>query len=227
MDHRAQGTRVEANSGGCAWSGHRISQRGSSTRQHTAQESTRRKHGSGACLDPAGLRYRARPKVAKCRTIHLGRILVSNYTALQCGQETKFLLNFSLESALRCEVNRDNPGHKYFLHRADSWVSHNKTISERKRGIRAVVTKSGSEVSVLSFQYLSILNVWSRCSESRGPYTSPYTVYFIHTRTAFSVRGVCKRFSEFKQLDAQIRSKFPDATMEIAFPPDQVLCGSS
>ena len=75
-----------------------------------------------------------------------------NYPALQCGQKTKFLSNFSLESALRCEVNRDNPGHKYFLHRADSWVSHNKTISDRKRGIRAVVTKSGSEVSILSFK---------------------------------------------------------------------------
>lgn len=30
--------------------------------------------------------------------------------------------------------------------------------------------------------------------ETRGPYTRPFTVYFVHTKTAFSVRGVCKRF---------------------------------
>ncbi len=38
-----------------------------------------------------------------------------------------------------------------------------------------------------------------------------------------SVRGVCKRFSEFKELDAKIRAHFPAATFTATFPPDQVL----
>ena len=59
-------------------------------------------------------------------------------------------------------------------------------------------------------------------AESRGPYSRPYTVYFIHTKTAFSVRGVCKRFSEFKEFDAKIRANFPNASLNLDFPSDQV-----
>jgi hypothetical protein len=53
---------------------------------------------------------------------------------------------------------------------------------EKKIGIRSVITKT----------------------ETRGPYTRPFTVYFVHTKTAFSVKGVCKRFSEFKELDQTV-----------------------
>ena len=67
---------------------------------------------------------------------------------------------------------------------------------------------------------MGLICVWT---ESRGAYSSPYTVYFIHTKTAFSVRGVCKRFSEFKEFDAKIRANFPTTSLNLDFPPDQVL----
>ncbi len=35
------------------------------------------------------------------------------------------------------------------------------------------------------------------------------------------MRGVCKRFNEFKELDAAIRAHFPAATFTATFPPDQ------
>ena len=59
-------------------------------------------------------------------------------------------------------------------------------------------------------------------AETRGPYTRPFTVYFVHTKTAFSVKGVCKRFSEFKELDGRIRAKFPYPAFTATFPPDQI-----
>ncbi len=42
----------------------------------------------------------------------------------------------------------------------------------------------------------------------------------MHTKTAFSVKGVCKRFSDFKELDGKIKRNFKNFTAP--FPPDKV-----
>jgi len=45
-------------------------------------------------------------------------------------------------------------------------------------------------------------------------------VYFVHTKTAFKVKSVCKRFSDFKELDQKL--KRTHATFHTQFPPDQL-----
>ena len=40
----------------------------------------------------------------------------------------------------------------------------------------------------------------------RGPKTAPFVVYLIHVRTAFTVRGLARRYSDFVLLDAQVRA---------------------
>ena len=42
-------------------------------------------------------------------------------------------------------------------------------------------------------------------TEVRGPKTAPFVVYLIHVRTAFTVRGLARRYSDFVLLDAQVR----------------------
>ena len=43
-------------------------------------------------------------------------------------------------------------------------------------------------------------------TEVRGPKTAPFVVYLIHVRTAFTVRGLARRYSDFVLLDAQVRA---------------------
>ena len=69
----------------------------------------------------------------------------------------------------------------YILLRGDSWAAHSissDTSSDARTGIRTVITKV----------------------EKQGPYTRPYTVYLLHTKTAFSVKGAARRFREFREL---------------------------
>ena len=98
----------------------------------------------------------------------------------------------------RFEVSRDGGWHEYRMLRAEEWATHSLRHEDRKSGIRSVITKT----------------------ETRGPYTRPFTVYFIHTKTAFSVKGVCKRFSDFKELDVKLKKLFKG--FNSPFPPDKV-----
>ena len=98
----------------------------------------------------------------------------------------------------RFEISRDGPWHEYRMLRSEEWATHSLRHEEKKSGIRSVITKT----------------------ETRGPYTRPFTVYFIHTKTAFSVKGVCKRFSDFKELDMKIKKVFKN--FNSPFPPDKV-----
>jgi hypothetical protein len=69
----------------------------------------------------------------------------------------------------------------YILLRGDSWAAHSistEASSDARTGIRTVITKV----------------------EKQGPYTRPYTVYLLHTKTAFSVKGAARRFREFREL---------------------------
>ena len=117
------------------------------------------------------------------------------------GQENRNLSIFSSNpnrpSDFRCEISTGSEWHAYVLTRAEAWSSHTIEVTERKCGIRAVITKT----------------------ETRGPYTRPFTVYFVHTKTAFKVMSVCKRFSDFKELDQQLKRQHTDTP---AFPPDQI-----
>ena len=45
-------------------------------------------------------------------------------------------------------------------------------------------------------------------TEVRGPKTSPFVVYMLHVRTAFTVRGLARRYSDFVMLDSNIRAHF-------------------
>ena len=98
----------------------------------------------------------------------------------------------------------------YVLLRGDSWAGHSisaESSADARTGIRTVITKV----------------------EKQGPYTRPYSVYLLHTKTAFSVKGAARRFREFRDLvppppaaaprisspshalsqDSKIRAKFP------------------
>lgn len=119
--------------------------------------------------------------------------------AADAGQQSVFSTQQNRASDFRCEVSKDGPWHSYVLLRAEAWASHTLKADEKKCGIRSVITKT----------------------ETRGPYTRPFTVYFVHTKTAFTVKGVCKRFSDFKELDGKIRRYFK--SFNASFPPDQVL----
>jgi hypothetical protein len=69
----------------------------------------------------------------------------------------------------------------YILLRGDSWASHAisaESSSDARTGIRTVITKV----------------------DKQGPYTRPYSVYLLHTKTAFSVKGAARRFREFREL---------------------------
>ena len=69
----------------------------------------------------------------------------------------------------------------YILLRGDSWAGHSisaESSSDARTGIRTVITKV----------------------EKQGPYTRPYSVYLLHTKTAFSVKGAPRRFKEFREL---------------------------
>jgi len=45
-------------------------------------------------------------------------------------------------------------------------------------------------------------------TEVRGPKTSPFVVYMLHVRTAFTVRGLARRYSDFVMLDGNLRAHF-------------------
>lgn len=69
----------------------------------------------------------------------------------------------------------------YILLRGDSWAGHSisaESESDARTGIRTVITKV----------------------EKQGPYTRPYSVYLLHTKTAFSVKAAARRFKEFREL---------------------------
>ena len=63
----------------------------------------------------------------------------------------------------------------------------------------ALVTGVMTSTTVATTKWRQLLHV--RCSKS-------FTVYHIHTRSVFSVKGVNKRFSDFKELDGLLRKQF-------------------
>jgi hypothetical protein len=52
------------------------------------------------------------------------------------------------------------------------------------------------------------LRVTIQKTEVRGPKTSPFVVYMLHVRTAFTVRGLARRYSDFVMLDSNLRAHF-------------------
>jgi len=67
-----------------------------------------------------------------------------------------------------------------------SWALHLPHLEKhnRKPGMRVIIAKA----------------------ETHGPKTTPYTIYVMHIKTAFSVRGISRRYSEFKDLDEALRA---------------------
>lgn len=67
-----------------------------------------------------------------------------------------------------------------------SWALHLQHLEthNRKPGMRVIIAKA----------------------ETHGPKTTPYTTYVMHIKTAFSVRGIARRYSEFKDLDDALRA---------------------
>ncbi len=87
-------------------------------------------------------------------------------------------------------VEKDGwPG--YLPFEQGSWALHGAYLDRHncKPGIRVILAKA----------------------ETHGPKTTPYTVYIMHVKTAFTVRGLARRYSEFKDLDRQLRSLFANA----------------
>ena len=75
----------------------------------------------------------------------------------------------------------------YILLRGDSWAAHSisaESSSDARTGIRTVITKV----------------------EKQGPYTRPYSIYLLHTKTAFSIKAAARRFKEFRELVRVLRA---------------------
>jgi hypothetical protein len=72
-----------------------------------------------------------------------------------------------------------------------SWWPHRaKLEDENKRpGVKALIVRT----------------------ETRGPKSAMYTTYVLHVKTAFHVRGVSRRFSDFSTLDRKLRAQYPYA----------------
>jgi hypothetical protein len=77
---------------------------------------------------------------------------------------------------------------EYNIHEQSSWAAHRRSLdpSDKKPGVRVQIIKA----------------------EVRGPKTAPYVAYIMHVRTAFTVRGLSRRFSDFTALDNRLRSEF-------------------
>ena len=75
-------------------------------------------------------------------------------------------------TGFRFEVSRDDERHEYRMLRSEEWATYILRHEEKKSGIRSVITKT----------------------KTRGPYTRPFTVYVIYTKTTFSIKGASKRF---------------------------------
>ena len=109
------------------------------------------------------------------------------------GPEVDFKNVPSIAPAQRadcCIVDKDGwPA--YLLFEQGSWAMHGAHLDRHncKPGIRVILAKA----------------------ETHGPKTTPYTVYILHIKTAFTVRGLCRRYSEFKDLDRQLRALFSRA----------------
>ncbi len=89
----------------------------------------------------------------------------------------------------------------YVLLRGDSWAGHAisaESSADARTGIRTVITKV----------------------EKQGPYTRPYSVYLLHTKTAFSVKAAARRFKEFREL---VRAQ-PSCFHLFFSPPLNVCC---
>jgi len=72
-----------------------------------------------------------------------------------------------------------------------SWLPHRSKLKlESKRpGIKASIVRT----------------------ETRGPKSAMFTTYVIHVKTAFHVRGVSRRFSDFSKMDRKLKAKYPSA----------------
>jgi tetratricopeptide (TPR) repeat protein len=91
---------------------------------------------------------------------------------------------------------------EYTLHETGSWAAHRKVLPLEQRHarprpcIRATIHKT----------------------EVRGPKTSPFVVYVLHVRTAFTVRGIARRYSHFVELDADLRAHFKEMDVQGKLP---------
>ena len=77
-----------------------------------------------------------------------------------------------------CLIVEQNGWPGYLLFEQGSWALHGANLDKHgcKPGIRVILAKA----------------------ETHGPKTTPYTVYILHIKTAFTVRGLSRRYSEFK-----------------------------
>jgi hypothetical protein len=74
---------------------------------------------------------------------------------------------------------------EYNIYEHSSWAGHRKSLdqTDKRPGVRVQIIKA----------------------EVRGPKTSPYVSYIMHVRTAFTVRGLSRRYSDFTALDSRLR----------------------
>lgn len=77
---------------------------------------------------------------------------------------------------------------EYTIHEEGTWAIHRRFLdpSSAKPSMRVTIVKT----------------------ETRGPKSAQFIVYIMHVRTAFTVRSVCRRYSHFKMLDADLRKSF-------------------
>ena len=105
--------------------------------------------------------------------------------------ETKNVPERATPTRTDCYIVEKDGWPAYLLFEQGSWALNGAFLDRHhcKPGIRVIVAKA----------------------ETQGPKTTPYTVYILHIKTAFTVRGIARRYSEFKDLDRQLRALFAHA----------------
>lgn len=98
---------------------------------------------------------------------------------------------------------------EYTLHEEGSWAAHRKFLSLEQRHAEA----------------RPCLRANIHKTEIRGPKTAPYVVYMMHIRTAFTVRGLARRYSDFVQLDSDLRAHFKGSPTNIPSLPGKRYLG--
>ena len=98
-----------------------------------------------------------------------------------------FAKNMSVRLSLMYIIE-DASWPEYNIFERSSWAAHRRALdpSEKRPGVRVQVIKA----------------------EVRGPKTAPHVAYIMHVRTAFTVRGLSRRYSDFTLLDTRLRSEF-------------------
>jgi hypothetical protein len=137
-------------------------------------------------IDTAPMKKKPMPVVEPVRPEMSKDVLSSNEAPLLPAVDLSKVPEHGKPLQLVPMVHERNGWPCHSLFDRGSWALHLPHLEthNRKPGMRVIIAKA----------------------ETHGPKTTPYTTYVMHIKTAFSVRGIARRYSEFKDLDEALRA---------------------